>query len=191
VNSVTPALIIVDMLKDTFDKHPEAFISKAAMKFVPTINRLSAAFREKGWPVIFSCDSFLVDDFIFQGKMRPHSIKGTDGANIIDQLQREAGDIVSEKRRFSAFFKTDIRERLHDFGCDTVVAAGISTHICVLSTVIDAVAFDFSAVLLKDCCAAHTPGIHDNVVWMYENTPLYPLLRVMSSQELLEEMKNE
>ena len=55
--TVKPALIIVDMLKDTFNKHPDAFITTAALKFVPTINRLSAIFREKGFPVIFSCDS--------------------------------------------------------------------------------------------------------------------------------------
>lgn len=181
-----PALIIVDMLKDTFDRHPEAFISKAAMKFVPTINRLSAMFRTKGLPVIFSCDSFLIDDFIFQGKMSPHSIKGTEGADVIDQLHREPGDIVSKKRRFSAFFKTDMDKQLRIFGCDTVVVVGISTHICVLSTVIDAVSSDFKAILLKDCCAAHSPDIHDCVVRIYEKTPLFPLIRVMSSQDFLE-----
>lgn len=177
------------MLKDTFDKHPEAFISKEAMKFVPIINRLSAMFRNKGLPVIFSCDSFLVDDFIFQGKMSPHSIKGTEGANVIEQLHREPGDMVSEKPRFSAFFKTGIDKQLRYFGCDTVVVVGISTHICVLSTVIDALSFDFKAVILKDCCAAHSPDIHDFIVQIYEKTPLYPLLRVMSSQELIKDMR--
>ena len=184
-----PALIVVDMLKDTFDKHPEAFISKEAMKFVPTINRLSAIFREKGLPVIFSCDSFLPDDFIFKGKMKPHSIKGTVGANVIDQLHKQPGDIISEKRRFSAFFKTGIDDQLRTLGCDTVVVVGISTHICVLSTVLDAVSSDFKVILLKDCCAAHAPDIHDCVARIYQNTPLYPLLRVMSSHELLEEME--
>jgi nicotinamidase-related amidase len=183
---VKPALIIVDMLKDTFDKHPEAFISKEAMKFVPTINRLSAMFRKQGLPVIFSCDSFLMDDFIFQGKMSPHSIKGTEGANVIDQLHREPVDIVSEKRRFSAFFKTGIDEQLRMFGCDTVVVVGISTHICVLSTIIDAVSFDFKAVLLEDCCTAHSPEIHDVIIRIYEKTPLYPLIRVMPSQTFIE-----
>jgi len=37
--AMKPALIIVDMLKDTIDKHPDAFISKEALKFVPTINK--------------------------------------------------------------------------------------------------------------------------------------------------------
>ncbi len=42
-----PALIIIDMLKNTFDTHPDAFISKEASKFVPTINRLSSILRDK------------------------------------------------------------------------------------------------------------------------------------------------
>jgi len=180
-----PALIIIDMLKDTFEKHPDSFISKEALKFVPTINRLSSIFRDKGFPVIFSCDSFLEDDFIFQGKMKPHSIRGTEGAEVIDQLDRELGDIVSEKRRFSAFFKTDMDQTLRKFGCDTVVIAGISTHICVLSTLIDAVSLDFKAILLKDCCQAHTPEIHNGIIQIYEKTPLYPLMRIMSSEEMI------
>lgn len=180
-----PALIIIDMLKDTFDKHPDAFISKEALKFVPTINRLSSIFRDKGFPVIFSCDSFLEDDFIFQGKMKPHSIRGTEGAKVIEQLNREPGDIVSEKRRFSAFFKTDMDQTLRNLDCDTVVIVGISTHICVLSTLIDAVALDFKAILLKDCCQAHTPEIHKGVIQIYEKTPLYPLMRMMSSEEMI------
>jgi nicotinamidase/pyrazinamidase len=180
------ALIIVDMLKDTFDKHPDAFITKEALKFVPTINRLSAMFRYKGFPVIFSCDSFLQSDFIFQGKMKPHSIRGTDGATVIDELEREKSDIVLPKRRFSAFFKTDLDQTLRTLGCDTVAVAGIATHICVLTTVLDAVALDFNAILLKDCCAAHKPEYHSGTIRIYESSPIYPLIRVMSSEEFID-----
>ena len=185
--TVKPALIIVDMLKDTFDKHPDAFISKEALKFVPTINRLSSMFREKGFPVIFSCDSFLQNDFIFKGKMKLHSIRGTDGATVIDELERKASDIVSEKRRFSAFFKTDLDQTLRTFGCDTVVVTGIATHICVLTTILDAVALDFKAILLKDCCTAHKPEDHDWTIQTYERTPIYPLIRIISSEEFINE----
>ncbi len=185
-----PALIIVDMLKDTFDKHPDAVIAKEALKFVPTINRLSSLFRDKGLPVIFSCDSFLQSDFIFQGKMKPHSIRGTDGATVIDELDRETNDIVSQKRRFSAFFKTDLDQTLRTLGCDTVTVAGIATHICVLTTVLDAVALDFKAVLLKDCCAAHKPEYHTGTIQIYKRSPLYPLIRIMSSEEFIDECFN-
>jgi len=185
--TVKPALIIVDMLKDTFNKHPDAFITTAAIKFVPTINRLAAMFREKGFPVVFSCDSFLQNDFIFKGKMQPHAIRGTDGATVIDELEREAHDIVLEKPRFSSFFKTDLDQTLRTLGCDTVVVAGIATHICVLTTVLDAVASDFRAILLKDCCAAHKPEYHDWTIQIYERTPIYPLIRIMSSEEFINE----
>ncbi len=185
-----PALIIVDMLKDTFNKHPDAFITKEALKFVPTINRLSAMFRDKGLPVIFSCDSFLQSDFIFQGKMKPHSIRGTDGATVIDELEREPSDIVSQKRRFSAFFKTDLDQTLRTFGCDTVTVVGIATHICVLTTVLDAVALDFKAILLKDCCAAHKPEYHTGTIQIYKSSPIYPLIRIMSSADFIDEYFN-
>ncbi len=185
-----PALIIVDMLKDTFKKHPDAFITKEALKFVPTINRISSMFRDKGFPVIFSCDSFLQGDFIFQGKMKPHSIRGTDGANIIDELEQEKSDIVSQKRRFSAFYKTDLDQTLRTLGCDTVTVTGIATHICVLTTVLDAVALDFNAILLKDCCAAHKPEYHTGIIQMYQSSPIYPLIRVISSEEFIDEHFN-
>lgn len=182
-----PALIIVDMLKDTFNKHPDAFITKEALQFVPTLNRLSSMFRDKGLPVIFSCDSFLQNDFIFQGKMKPHSIRGTDGATVIDELEKEAGDIVLPKRRFSAFFKTDLDQTLRTLGCDTVAVAGIATHICVLTTVLDAVSLDFKAILLKDCCAAHKPEYHLGAVEIYQRSPIYPLIRIMSSKAFIDE----
>jgi nicotinamidase/pyrazinamidase len=185
--AMKPALIVVDMLKDTFDKHPDAFITKEALKFVPTLNRLSSMFRDKGLPVIFSCDSFLPSDFIFQGKMKPHSLRGTEGATVIDELERKTSDIVLPKRRFSSFFKTDLDQTLRTLGCDTVAVAGIATHICVLTTVLDAVSMDFKAVLLKDCCAAHKPECHTGTLQIYKSSPLYPLLRILSSEEFIDE----
>jgi nicotinamidase-related amidase len=181
------ALIVVDMLKDTFNKHPDAYISKKAMEFVPDINRLASLFRAKQWPVIFSCDSFLTDDFIFQGKIKPHSIRGTEGAQIIDELERESEDMISEKRRFSAFFKTDLDQTLRTLGVDTVAVTGLATHVCILSTVLDAVASDFRAIMIEDCCCAHSPEIHEGIVKIYGKSLLAPLIRIVSSSELIDE----
>ena len=182
-----PALLVVDMLKDTFEKHPDAFISKEALKFVPTINRLAAHFRRQGFPVVFACDAFLPDDFIFQGKMKPHSIKGTRGAEVIDQLERRSEDLILEKPRFSAFFKTELDQVLQADGVDTVAVTGIATHVCVLTTVLDAVASDFCAILLQDCCAAHKAEIHRSIIETYTRNMLSPLLRVMNAADLMKE----
>ena len=138
--------------------------------------------------MIFACDSFLPGDFIFQGRLKPHSIRGTKGAEVIDQLDRGQGDMILEKRRFSAFFKTDLDQTLRTFGVDTVVVAGISTQVCVLTTVLDAVALDFKAILLKDCCAAHTPEIHDTVLRIYGNDFMAPIMRAMSCDKFITEM---
>lgn len=182
-----PGLVIVDMLKDTFVEHPNAYISKTAMAFVPRLNEISAAFRQNGYPVIYSNDSFFKEDFIFKGRMKPHSLRGEKGAEVIDQLDVEQGDFIVPKRRFSGFFKTDLDQTLRTCNVDTVVVAGIATHICVLMTLLDAVASDFYAVLLKDCSAATSLEIHENTIKSYENCPLVPLMRIMDSGAFMEE----
>jgi len=61
-------------------------------------------------------------DFIFNGKMKSHSIRGTEGAEVVADLNPEPTDIILPKRRFSAFFKTDLDQTLRLLGVDTLVA---------------------------------------------------------------------
>ncbi len=179
-----PALIIVDMLKSTFEDHKDIPLAGYARAFVPQLNIWIDRFHRDGFPVLFACDSFIENDFIFTGKMKPHSLRGTRGEEVIDELHRQEGDIVLPKRRFSAFFKTDIDQTLRTLGVDTAVVAGIATHVCILTTALDAVANDFNAVILEDCCAAHKPEYHGPILDAYRNTPLYPLLQVRDSAGL-------
>ena len=180
---VKPCLIVVDMLKDSFERHPHAAVVQSARTFIARLNRWIDRFHERGDPVVFACDSFFQEDFLFRSRMKPHSLRGTPGAEVIDELHKKPEDLVVEKRRFSAFFKTDLDQTLRMWGVDTVFVAGIATPICVLTTALDAVSHDFQAVIMADCCAAHKPEYHDHVVEVYKNTPLYPLLRVLTSEE--------
>jgi len=179
------AVIVVDMLADYFDH--ELPITAAARALIPAIDRLTAAARAAQLPVVFACDSFLPDDFLFGGKMSPHALRGTPGAEPTDLLHREPRDVVLPKRRFSAFFKTDLDQTLRTWGVEAVAVCGITTHVCVLTTVLDAVCHDFHAFLIEDCCAAHKPEAHDAVLGLYRDTPLFPLLRVMDSGTFVEE----
>ncbi len=181
-----PALIVVDLLRDTFENHPDSAIVRDAKAFIPILNRLIDAFHAAGLPVIFACDSFLEGDFIFQGRMQPHSLRGTPGASVISELHRDMDDHILIKRRFSAFFKTDLDQTLRMHGVDAVFVTGIATHVCVLTTALDAVSNDFRAVIVEDCCAAHRPEENRAVLEAYRKTPLYPLLRVAGSKECLE-----
>jgi len=183
-----PAVVVIDMVKDTLDASHPLPIATFARAIVPAINRLTEEARKREIPVIFSTDSFLDGDFIFKGKMKEHSIRGTEGAEVTDRLIRVPKDIWLPKRRFSAFFKTDLDQTLHLYGVDTVAVTGIATHWCVLSTVLDALSHDFSAFFIEDCCASHKPEVHENTLNCYRNNPLYPLLQVMTTNEFLQKL---
>jgi len=181
------AIIIVDMVNDNFPEHARLPITTQARPIIPVINRLLDQARPLGIPVIFACDSFMEEDFIFKGKMKPHSIRGTEGSKVTNLLDVYPGDIVLPKRRFSAFFKTDLDQTLRTWQIDTVAVGGISTNVCVLMTAMDALCHDFAAILLEDCCAAHKKEIHDTTIENYRNFALYPLFRIMRAEEFIDE----
>ena len=184
-----PALIIIDMVKDNFDDSRHLPITPLARKIIAPLNQLSGFFRQRSWPVVFSTDAFRVDDFIFQGRMHPHSLAGTTGAEVVDELIRQHTDLWLPKPRFSAFFQTDLDVWLRERNVAICVICGISTHFCVLTTALDAICHGFKAVLLEDCSAASTPEVHERTLANYRRNPLYPLLRVATSSKLKEELK--
>jgi nicotinamidase-related amidase len=184
-----PAIIIVDMVKDSFREEHQLPITQEAQPIIPRINHLLQQGRALGIPIIFACDSFLPDDFIFKGRMNPHSLRGTEGAEVTDQLEVQEGDIILPKRRFSAFFKTDLDQTLRTWHVDTVAVAGITTNVCVLMTAMDALCHDFSAILLEDCSAAHKREVHKTTIENYRKFALYPLFRIMTAEEFLEEVE--
>ena len=192
-DSEKPALIIIDMVKDNFDESRKLPITPLARKTIAPLNQLSSLFRKQKWPVVFATDAFHREDFIFKGRMHPHSLAGTPGAEVIDELDRNDDDLWLPKPRFSAFFQTDLAIWLRERGVTLCAVGGISTHFCVLTTVMDAVCNDFKAVLLEDCSAAYSKEVHQQTLNCYRRNPLYPLLRVAGSLELgkeLQEMKN-
>ena len=92
-----PAIIIVDMLKDNVDIGAPFSIGEEGRKIIPNLQHLLAVARENDLPIIYACDSFLVNDFIFRDRMKPHCIRGTKGAEVISELQPYDSDIVVPK----------------------------------------------------------------------------------------------
>jgi len=183
-----PAIIVVDMLKDTFREGSRLPITLEGRKIIPDLQRLLKESREKGFPIIFACDSFLEGDFIFRGKMKVHSLRGTKGAEVLDDLNPKPTDIILPKRRFSAFFKTDLDQTLRTLGVDTIIVTGVTTEVCVLMTVMDGLSHDFSAILLEDCSASRKKEFHQGCLNLYRDFALYPLLRIMNLEEFLKEV---
>jgi len=183
-----PALLVIDMVKDNFDEERRLPITPHARKIVGPINEMARAFRANQWPVVFSTDAFHRDDFIFQASMKPHSLAGTDGARVVEDLAQDPGDLWLPKPRFSAFFRTGLENWLRERGVTLCAVAGISTHFCVLTTAMDALCHGFKTVLLEDCAAAPSEEVHTRVLDLYRRNPIYPLFRVATSRDLLRDL---
>ncbi len=172
------AVVVVDMLADNLKTGEHGAMEREGMALVPGLRDLLDGCRGRGVPVVYANDSFLPGDALFGGRMRPHSLRGTDGARVIEELAPQPGDLEVPKRRFSAFFKTDLDQTLRTWGVDTVAVCGIATPFCVLSTALDAVSHDFRAVILEDVSAAHKAEVHRACLDLYRKNPLWPLLRI-------------
>jgi len=187
-NREKPALLIIDMVKDNFDESKNLPITPLARQIIGPINGLISTFRKEGWPIVFPTDAFRKEDFIFKGRMKPHSLAGTEGAEIVDELDRRDDDFWLPKPVFSAFFKTELDKWLKEREVTLCAVAGISTNVCVLTTVFDAISHGFNTVLLEDCTAAFSKNIHEQILNVYRKNPLYPLLKVATSSELVKDL---
>ena len=183
-----PAIIVVDMLKGGVGSNPTVKAKHEGI--ISNIQRLLKESRSADIPIIYACDSFLSQDFMFGGKMSSGPIRGTEGVEVIDELKPEAGDMILEKRRFSAFFRTDLDMTLRTLGADTIAVCGMNTHVCVMLTAWDGLANDFRVVIIEDCCGAPKTELHDNAIKLYRKSPIYPLFRIITLDEFLKEIGN-
>lgn len=184
----TPALLIIDMVKGNFVESAHLPITPLALAVIQPLNKLIDVFHIQKWPIVFSTDAFHDNDFIFKGRMQPHSLSGTEGAKVVDALDMRDDDLWLPKPRFSAFFNTGLANWLRSKGVSLCAVGGITTHFCVLTTVLDAICHDFKSVLLEDCSAAPSKQLHEQTLDNYRRNPLYPLLRVAKSTDLIGEL---
>jgi nicotinamidase/pyrazinamidase len=187
---VKPAIVVVDMLKDNLKESSRNPYFQGGKAIIPNLQRLLKESRKRGFPIVFACDSFLRDDFIFKGRMKVHSIRGTKGSEVVDDLKPEPTDVILPKRRFSAFFKTDLDQTLRTFGVDTVIVTGITIEVCVLMTAMEGLCHDFSVIILEDCTASQNKEMHQSCLNLYRNFALYPLLKIMNLEEFLKEVSS-
>lgn len=179
------AIIVVDMVKDNVNTDLHTGISGEAVKIIPGLQRLLAAARKKDVLVVYANDSFYPTDIIFRGKMKPHALRGTPGVEVISELAPEPGDIILEKRRMSAFFKTDLDITLRDNGVERVAVTGIATPFCVFLTAMDAFCNGFKTVILEDCSTAYPPADHQNCLNLYRRGLFGDYFRIVTAEEYL------
>src|SRR5215470_6874104 len=125
--------IVIDLLNDYFRQ--QGPLAAQRDQLVASVNRLAAAFRQAGQPIVWVRQEFAPDlsDAFLRARRENHrvTIAGTDGCELLPELVRHASDRVLVKKRYSAFFGTDLDETLAILRPVTLVLASINTHACV------------------------------------------------------------
>lgn len=155
ISPAKSAVLVIDVLND-FVEPDGAMPLPGAKALYDPINRLTAAARTAGAAVVWVCAEYDPDDRLFEKRV-PHCLVGTRGAEIPAELVREPADRVQHKRRYSAFFGTDLDLWLREHAIEQVVLCGLVTNICVRSTAHDAFFHGYDVVIARDACMATGP----------------------------------
>jgi ureidoacrylate peracid hydrolase len=148
------AVIVVDMVNEFFEPGGKMVLEGGTALYAQ-VNALLDAAHQAHIAVFYTNQWLRPDDALFKKRI-PHCLIDTWGAQIVDALHRTPDDIVVPKRRYSAFFGTDLDLHLRERHIATVLVTGVVTNICVRSTVHDAFFLGYEAVVPSECVAATT-----------------------------------
>jgi nicotinamidase-related amidase len=94
------------------------------------------------------------------GPMGRILVRGEPGHDIIPELYPLPDEPVIDKPGKGAFYQTDLELMLHNRGIDTLFVAGVTTEVCVNTTVREANDRGFRCIVLSNCCASYFPEFH-------------------------------
>ena len=174
----TTALIVIDMQRDFIeDGGFGATLGNDVaplQAIVPTTAKLIAAARKAGLPVIHTREchapdlsdcppakrergspSLRIGD---PGPMGRVLISGEPGAGIVPKLAPIAGELVLDKPGKGAFYATPLGEHLAELGTKTLIFAGVTTEVCVQTTMREANDRGFECLLAEDATESYFPA---------------------------------
>jgi ureidoacrylate peracid hydrolase len=175
LNPAHTALLIIDMQKDfcidgfaaSKAKRPLA----AAQSIIPRIQKILAAARESGVLVchvgFWTYPEHMSDSgpWLTQRRRATYAsdkiaISHSEGAEFIKELEPAEDEICIHKHRYSAFKGTDLEMILRAHDIRTVVPTGVSTNVCVESTLRDAFESTFYVCIPENACASWDMELH-------------------------------
>ena len=175
------ALLIIDMQRDFLE--PGGFgemlgndVSELRRTIEP--NRcLLAAWRSRGLPVLHTREGHRPDLFDLPpakkargrsktqigdpGPMGRILVRGEPGHDIIPELHPEPGEPVIDKPGKGAFYATDLDAMLQHRGVKQLVVTGVTTEVCVNTTVREANDRGYECVVLEDCVGSYFPEFQE------------------------------
>lgn len=181
------ALLVIDMQRDFLLWNGYAFqagLDVARLRgAIAPIRRLLRAARETGMLVVHTREGHLPDlsdcwpaklersrtagaEIGSPGPLGRLLVRGEHGHDFIDELVPTTGEIVIDKPGYSAFVNTDLEEQLRTREIETLVITGVSTEVCVSSTLRSAVDRGYRCITVRDACASGFTDLHDAALRM-------------------------
>ncbi len=117
---------------------------------MPNIKKLTDSARSTGKPVIYVSDSHPQGDQEFS-IWGAHAKAGTEGSEVIPELEPEEDDQTLEKQKYSAFYNTGLNELLDNLEVEKIVLTGVLTHICIQHTAADAFFRGYDVIVPERC----------------------------------------
>ena len=171
------ALVVIDMQRDFIE--PGGFGDSLGNDvtrlegIVPTVARLLALFRTRGWTVIHTREAHKPDlsdcppSKIRRGNPALHIgeagamgrllVAGEPGNDIVPALAPLGGEIVIDKPGKGMFWATGLHERLQGLGITHLVFAGVTTEVCVHTTMREANDRGYECLLIEDATESYFP----------------------------------
>ncbi len=183
------ALVVIDMQRDFLD--PQGYAAMAGLDVsllraaIPGVARVLAAARDAGLLIVHTREANAPDlsdvpPAFMEATRRTGApvgsagplgrllIRGEFGAGIVDELAPRGTEIVIDKPGFSAFEGTALGSMLTMRGIRSLILCGITTEVCVSSTLRTAIDRGFRCVTLRDACASADVSLHDAAMRMIQ-----------------------
>lgn len=145
----------------------------AAAGVLTRVARIYSATRAAGGQIahlaVCNDDAVITNCAIYSHAKESSALRcGTDATDVVPEVGLESEDWVFEHHRASAFYDTDLEQRMHDRQADVVVFTGVATNVAVESSVRDASDRGLMAVVLSDCCVSATLERHASALQNFE-----------------------
>lgn len=203
------ALLVIDMQRDFCA--PGGYADQAGLDIsllrapIPAIQQLLTAARARGQLVLHSREGHRADlaDLSETKRLRAEQagapiahpgplgkllVRGEYGHDLIDELQALPGEPVIDKPGYCAFAHTDLDLLLRNRGIQALIICGVTTEVCVSSTLRSAVDLGYACTLVSDACGSAYPALHEAALAMVA-VEGGVFGRVCSSQALLAEWR--
>jgi nicotinamidase-related amidase len=185
IDLVRSAFVIIDMQNDFCSEGGWAHLAGLDIgrtsRIIPRIGHVLKSARRAGLSILHTREGHLPDlsdcpenkqrkmrqtgfEYGQKGPRGRFFVRGTWNNEIVDPLKPLSDEPVIDKPGKGAFHATDLEAILDEKNITTLIVCGVTTHVCVSSTLREAADRGFDSVLLADCCQSYEEELHQGAL---------------------------